>query len=195
MKWTSVFILIVFLSGNSFSQEKAKEQVISDKESSQSLYQLTSVWTDQNAQPKRLKDFSGSPVIITMGYTGCAHACPLIISKIKSIEKELKLKSYQIVFLSFDTIKDRPADLKKYLQKKELDPKFWHLLSATKEDTVREMANVLGINYKDVGDGDFVHSNVITALDKNGNVLARVDNLNADIGELVKKINEVENGR
>lgn len=162
------------------------------KDSQESLYQLTSLWTDQNGQEKKLKDFSGKPVIITMGYTGCAHACPLIISKIKSIEKGIKVKAYHVVFLSFDTVKDRPVDLKKYLKKKELDAAVWTFMSTTKEDTVRELANVLGINYKDVGDGDFVHSSVITALDKNGNIIARIDNLNADIGDLVKKINESE---
>lgn len=195
MKSIFKFTFLILISLNAFSQDKASPPPQQSKSSSESLYQLTSVWTDHNGEQKSLKAFSGQPVIITMGYTGCAHACPLIISKIKSIEKELKIKSYKVVFLSFDTIKDRPADLKKYLQKKELDSKVWNLMSATKEDTVREMANVLGINYKDVGDGDFVHSNVITALDKNGNVLSKVDNLNADISELVKKLNEAESGR
>lgn len=195
MKSIFKFAFLILISLNAFSQDKASPPPQQSKSSSESLYQLTSVWTDHNGEQKSLKAFSGQPVIITMGYTGCAHACPLIISKIKAIEKELKIKSYKVVFLSFDTIKDRPADLKKYLQKKELDSKVWNLMSATKEDTVREMANVLGINYKDVGDGDFVHSNVITALDKNGNVLSKVDNLNADISELVKKLNEAESGR
>lgn len=187
------FLILIVL--NTFSQAQVSTTAPSIKTASESLYQLTSIWTDYNGEKKSLKDFSGQPLIITMGYTGCAHACPLIISKIKSIEKELKIKSYQVVFLSFDTINDRPADLKKYLQKKELDSKVWNLMSASKEDTVREIANVLGINYKDVGDGDFVHSNVITALDKNGNIISKIDNLNADIGDLVKKLNEAEGGR
>lgn len=197
-KWFTKVIFIFLITLNSFAKDKASlpdQSAPPITAGNESLYQLTSTWTDQNGQEKNLKAFSGQPVIITMGYTGCAHACPLIISKIKSIAKELKIKSYQVVFLSFDTIKDRPTDLKKYLEKKELDPKVWNLMSTNKEDTVREMANILGINYKDVGDGDFVHSNVITALDKNGNILAKVDNLNADISELVKKMNEADNGR
>lgn len=195
MKLISKFTFLMLIALNAFSQGQVSPAVPPSQASSESLYQLTSIWTDQNGDKKSLKDFSGQPVIITMGYTGCAHACPLIISKIKSIEKELKIKSYQVVFLSFDTVKDRPADLKKYLLKKELNSKVWNLMSSTKEDAVREMANVLGINYKDVGDGDFVHSNVITALDKNGNVISKIDNLNADIGDLVKKLNEAESGR
>lgn len=195
MKLISKFTFLMLITLNALSQGQVSPAVPSSQASSESLYQLTSIWTDQNGDKKSLKDFSGQPVIVTMGYTGCAHACPLMISKIKSIEKELKIKSYQVVFLSFDTVKDRPAELKKYLLKKELNSKVWNLMSSTKEDAVREMANVLGINYKDVGDGDFVHSNVITALDKNGNVISKIDNLNADIGDLVKKLNEAESGR
>lgn len=168
-----------------------------EPQKSQSLYQLTSKWQDQNGQQRQLNSFAGKPVILTMGYTGCAHACPLIISKIKSVEKELaskKISSYQVVFVSFDTIKDRPADLKKYLAKKDLDSQVWTMMSGSQEDSVRELANVLGINYKDVGDGDFVHSNVITVLDGQGNVISHIDNLNADIKPLVQSLESLSSG-
>lgn len=181
----SFLMIMIVLSLNTswgWSQELKK---------SESLYQLTSQWQDQNGHQRQLKSFSGKPVILTMGYTGCAHACPLIISKIKSIEKEIageKKSAYQVVFVSFDTIKDRPADLKKYLAKKDLDSQVWTMMSSTQEDSVRELANVLGVNYKDVGDGDFVHSNVITVLDSHGNVVSHIDNLNADIKPLVQSL-------
>jgi protein SCO1/2 len=179
---------ILFFSEQGFSEEKKSDD---------SIYQLTSAWQDQTGKDVRLKDFAGKMVIITMGYTGCAHACPLIISKIKSIEAELKLKkitNYRVVFVSFDTVKDRPKDLKKYIDKKELDTNVWTMLSSSKDADVRELANVLGINYKDVGDGDFVHSNVITALDAKGNIIEKLETLNDEINKLTKKIEE-QHGR
>lgn len=179
---------ILFFSVQGFSEEKKSDD---------SIYQLTSTWQDQTGKDVRLKDFAGKMVIITMGYTGCAHACPLMISKIKSIEAELKLKkitNYRVVFVSFDTVKDRPKDLKKYIDKKELDTNVWTMLSSSKDADVRELANVLGINYKDVGDGDFVHSNVITALDIKGNIIEKLETLNDEINKLIKKIEE-QHGR
>lgn len=179
---------ILFFSEQGFSEEKKSDD---------SIYQLTSTWQDQTGKDVRLKDFAGKMVIISMGYTGCAHACPLIISKIKSIEAELKLKkitNYRVVFVSFDTVKDRPKDLKKYIDKKELDTNVWTMLSSSKDADVRELANVLGINYKDVGDGDFVHSNVITALDAKGNIIEKLETLNDEINKLTKKIEE-QHGR
>ena len=64
------------------------------------------------------------------------------------------------------------------------------MLSSSKDADVRELANVLGINYKDVGDGDFVHSNVITALDAKGNIIEKLETLNDEINKLTKKIEE-----
>lgn len=181
-------ISILFFSLQGFSEGNKGDD---------SIYQLKSTWQDQTGKDVHLKDFAGKIVIITMGYTGCAHACPLIISKVKSIEAELKLKkitNYRVVFVSFDTVKDRPKDLKKYIDKKELDVNVWTMLSSNKDADVRELANVLGINYKDVGDGDFVHSNVITALDTKGNIIEKVETLNDEINKLIKKIEE-QNGR
>ncbi|MBN8538597.1 MAG: SCO family protein [Deltaproteobacteria bacterium] len=183
-----VTMVFLFFSLQSLSEEKKSDE---------SIYQLKSSWQDQTAKDVLLKNFAGKIVLITMGYTGCAHACPLIISKIKAIETELKSKkitNYHVIFVSFDTVKDRPKDLKKYIVKKELDANVWTMLSSNKEADIRELANVLGINYKDVGDGDFVHSNVITALDIKGNIIAKVETLNDEINKLIERIEE-QNGR
>lgn len=183
--------MISFVINGVFSIQAKGEEV------NNSLYQIEGEWKNQNGESVSLKDLSGKPVIMTMGYTGCAHACPMIISKVKEIEKELKNKkveSYRVVFLSFDTIKDRPKDLKKYLTKKDLDEKIWTMLSADKDSVVRQLANSLEINYKDVGDGDFAHSNVIAVLDAKGVVLSKIENLNSSVESLVKALGEI-NGK
>ncbi len=179
-----LIFLFLFISSISFGEEKSSQD---------SIYQLNSTWIDHTGKERKLNTFKGKLVLITMGYTSCAHSCPLIISKMKTIESELKLKkisNYQIVFASFDTKKDRPKDLNKYIQKKELDTQIWTMISTSDEANVRELANVLGVNYKDIGDGDFVHSNVITALDIQGNIISRLGSLNEDTSLLIKKMEE-----
>lgn len=183
-----LIFLFLFISSISFGGENGEEKLSQD-----SIYQLNSTWADHTGKERKLNTFKGKLVLITMGYTGCAHSCPLIISKMKTIETELKLKkilNYQIVFASFDTKKDRPKDLNKYIQKKELDPQIWTMISTSDEANVRELANVLGVNYKDIGDGDFVHSNVITALDIQGNIISRLGSLNEDTSLFMKKMEE-----
>lgn len=162
--------------------------------SKESLYQLKTEWKNQNDKVVQLKDYSQKPVIISMVYTSCPHSCPMTISKIQDIENDLKklnVTNYKIVLASFDTKKDNPKNLKKYMKKRKLDESRWEFLSQSKDSHVRELATILGINYKDLGDGDFSHSNVLTVLDKDGKIVSRIESLSADHKDLVEKIKKI----
>ena len=128
-----------------------------------------------------------------MVYTGCAHACPMTISKIKEIEKDFskaKFTDLKIVLASFDVKNDRPAKLKKYQTERKLNSDQWKFLSAETEDDARKLAVTLGISYKDIGDGDFSHSNLITLLDPNGKIVASINSLNASTEPLIDGLKE-----
>lgn len=89
---------------------------------SDSIYNIQSSWENQNGDSIQLKSFKGQNIIMTMVYTGCAHACPMMIEKIKEIEKavvQAQVKDSKFVLASFDTVKDTPAQLKKYMEKKK----------------------------------------------------------------------------
>lgn len=148
-----------------------------------SLYEYKTPWANQNGDKITLDSFKGEFVVLGMAYTGCAHTCPLTITKLQEIEKyfvESKIKNYKMVLASFDVKKDTPKQLKKYMEKRKLDSKYWVFLSPDKDSQVRELSVVLGISYKDLGDGDFSHSNVLTLLDQDGKVIHRTDSLNTD---------------
>lgn len=159
----------------------------------ESLYDLKTNWRDTENNKTDVSIAKGSYTIIAMVYTGCAHACPMTISKIKEIEKDfLKAKhtGLKIVVASFDVKNDRPPKLKKYQMERELNPDQWKFLSAETEDDARKLAVTLGISYKDIGDGDFSHSNLITLLDPNGKILASINGLNASTEPLVDGLQE-----
>ena len=158
-----------------------------------SIYHLSSQWKNQNGENISLVNFRGTPIIVTMVYTGCNYSCPMTISRVQDIEKEILkrgIKNYKLVLASFDSKRDKPELLKKYMKTRKLNEEHWVFLSSPDEKTARELAVVLGINFKDVGDGDFSHSNVIATLDQNGVIQAKIESLNADILELVKNMKE-----
>lgn len=158
-----------------------------------SLYDLKTNWRDTENNKTDVSIAKGSYTIIAMVYTGCAHACPMTISKIKEIEKDFskaKFTDLKIVLASFDVKNDRPAKLKKYQTERKLNPDQWKFLSAETEDDARKLAVTLGISYKDIGDGDFSHSNLITLLDPNGKILASINSLNADTQPLIDGLQE-----
>lgn len=159
----------------------------------ESLYELKTNWRDTENNKVDISVAKGSYTIITMIYTGCAHACPMTISKILEIESDfskVNFKDLKFVLASFDVKNDRPQKLKKYQIERKLNPNQWKFLSAENEDDARKLAVTLGISYKDIGDGDFSHSNLITLLDPTGKVLASINSLNADTEPLIKGLQE-----
>lgn len=158
-----------------------------------SLFNLKSQWKNQNNQITQMKDFSGSTTILAMVYTGCSHTCPMTISKIQEILKKSKINKIKIVLASFDTERDRPKILKEYLSSRHLSENQWTFITADKDSTVRELAIILGVNYKDVGDGEFAHSNILTLLNSDGIIKSRLVGLQSDDTAFVKALNEKEN--
>ncbi len=160
-----------------------------------SVYQINSIWQNQNGQSVQLKSFLGSSVVISMAYTSCSHSCPLTIAKLQNIEKKFldkHKKGVKFVFVSFDAKKDRPAQLKRYMKARKLDEQQWTFLSPANDAQVRELAVVLGVSYKNLGNGDFSHSNVINLLDKTGAIADRLESLSADIDAFVEKIPNID---
>jgi len=119
--------------------------------------------------------FRGNPVLISMFYATCPDACPLLIADLQRIERELppRVKAdLRIVLVSLDPERDTPDALRALAQTRHVDESRWRLLRAP-EDTVREIAAVLGIKYRRLPDGSFNHSSVITLLDPTGAIVAR----------------------
>ena len=52
----------------------------------------------------------------------------------------------------------------------------------------RELAVALGISYRPVGKSDYSHSNVISLLDENGVVVAKIDSLSASTEVFVEAV-------
>jgi hypothetical protein len=74
------------------------------------------------------------------------------------------------VLVTFDPARDTPDVLSAYGARMGLDPTSWGLLSGQPDD-VLELATLLGIKYKRDQSGGFIHSNVITVLNKAGEIV------------------------
>jgi protein SCO1/2 len=155
-----------------------------------SLYQLASQWTNQEGKTVAIDQFRGKPLVLAMAYTSCQATCPILVSDMQQIEKALpaSLKGkVQFALFSFDSKNDTPETLKTYGEKHGLDPSHWTLLMS-KAESVRELAAVLGVRYKENADGDISHSNVITVLNAEGEIVHQQVGLRANSQETVQTI-------
>ena len=164
------FIIAAFLffAVNAFSADA--------ETNSKSIFQLDHKWTSQRNKEHSLRELGGLPAVVTMTFTSCPGACPLMVSDIKSFDRLLTRKEknkIKYITFSIDPLRDTPTALEKFYVKMKLD-KRWTLLTSN-ADQVREMAAVLGFSYKDIGDGDYTHSTSLYLLSADGVLLARKD--------------------
>lgn len=181
----NIILWVLFFSVSIFANES--------KLPADSIYNIKSKWSNQNGEALNLERLKGENVIITMVYTGCAHACPMTISKVQEIENGLiqaGIKDYKLVLASFDSEKDSPEVLKKYMKTRGLSEDHWVFLSAPNDGTARELAVSLGISYKAISGGGFSHSNVISFMNRDGVVKSKIESLTADIVPLIENVKE-----
>jgi protein SCO1/2 len=156
-----------------------------------SLYQLESKWTSDMEREVRLGVLHGKPQLVAMVFTSCEFACPIIVNDLKRIEAALPENvrtKVGVLLVSFDPVRDTPKKLSEFRQRMGLPVERWTLLRGDAED-VRELAALLGVNYRRDARGQYAHSNVISLLNANGEVVFQQFGLNISTAEMVKRIN------
>lgn len=157
-----------------------------------SIYALDVALTNHAGDKAKLDVFRGKPVLISMFYSSCPSACPLLISNVKRIEAALDPTirgELRVLLVSFDPKHDTPEALRGVIERHGVDPSRWMLMTGT-DDEIRDVAAVLGIKYRQA-DGSFNHSSVITLLDRDGVIKLRVDGMGESSASMVARIAEV----
>lgn len=152
-----------------------------------SLYQVTSAWTNDAGAQIKLASFRGEPRVVTMFFAKCEFACPLLVSDMKRIEEALPenaRKHVGFILISFDTERDTTAALANFRRKHSLGEN-WTLLRGSPDD-VLEIAALLGVKYRKDGRGQFAHSNLVTLLNGEGEVVTQQAGLNQPGTELAR---------
>ncbi len=160
------------------------------KPTDRSLYQLESEWTSDVGKKVRLGVFHGRPLVLVLFFTQCEYACPVLVSDLKRLQEALpgELRgAVDFALVSLDTARDTPEVLARYRAEHGLGTDHWSLLTG-KADDVRELAALLGVNYRRDQRGQFSHSNVFTVLDAEGEVIQQTVGLNQDPRDAVRAL-------
>lgn len=174
-------------SGHDMKSHEQKPAV----HSADSLYNVKTVWEDNNNKAVTLSDFKNTPLLVTMTYTSCQYSCPMTLKKLEAIESKIKAakyKNYKIAVVSFDTVRDTPERFRQYMKEKNLDLGRYVFLRSKDKSKVREIAVHLGINYKEESGNEFSHSNIITLLDKKGVIAHQINGIGGDPTDLINKL-------
>lgn len=161
--------------------------------SERSLFQFNAQWKNQNGQTVQLSQFQGKPVVISMFYTHCLYACPMIVSSMQALEKELARNNteMQFVLVTLNPEADTPKVLKQFAFNRKLNLKNWTLLRGSERDT-RTLAMLLNVKYKFYQDEnqqtEIEHSNLMHSLDAQGELLFSVAGNASGIKEAMERL-------
>lgn len=133
------------------------------------LYDLSLDLETQNGTSIHLSSFAGKRLVISMFYTSCDYACPLLINNIKTLVRNLEKDGgdVRVLLVSLDPQTDTPARLKDAATKHKLRAPKWTLARSSASD-VENLAAVLGIKYKKNDTKTINHTSVITVVTPDG---------------------------
>ena len=161
--------------------------------SDRSLFQTESRWTTDTGKQIRLADLKGRPQAVVMFFANCQYACPLLVNDLKRIEAALKPETRARVgftLVTFDTRRDTPEALAAYRSMRQLPAATWTMLHGEPDD-VQELAALLGVKFREEANGQFAHSNIITVLNAEGEIVHQQIGLGQDIQETVRRLEKL----
>jgi protein SCO1/2 len=170
MKLLGRCVMLVLLAATAFAK---------DSDPPDSIYHLEAALTDQATRSIGLDVYRGSPVLVTMFYGSCPATCPLIIDTLRATERGLAAEQrgrVRVLLISIDPERDTPSALKQLAETRRIDTARWTLARADAE-TVRDIAALLGVQYKKLPGGEFSHSTMIALLSPRGEIEARTAEL------------------
>ena len=158
-----------------------------------SIYQLEGTWTTQAGESFELTSLRGQPVVTLMFFGTCQHACPILISDLQRLEALLTEETRaetRFVLVTFDPERDTPEALATLAEGHDVDTSRWTFLHGS-DSQIRSYAAVLGVQYRAQADGQYTHTNLISALDVDGVIQEQVEGLNQPMEALAARVEEL----
>jgi protein SCO1/2 len=139
-----------------------------------SVYRLDVALEDHDGRPFSWSSLQGGPVLASMFYTSCDKVCPMIFETIHATLRALPAAdraATRVLMVSFDPARDSVEVLKKTAQARGCDERW--VLARADDRATRQVAAVLGVQFRRLSDGEYNHSSTIDVLDPAGRIVAR----------------------
>lgn len=150
-----------------------------------------------NNEQVSLASTNGKARIVYFYFANCPDVCPPTTYLLSEVQDQLKKDGKlgtkaELISITFDPERDTPEAIKAFAERTFADFEGWSFLRGEEEETI-ELARAFNIGVKKLEDGSFIHSNVITLVDKNGQVRQWIngndEQLTAD--QIVKELNKL----
>ena len=128
-------------------------------------------FVDQDNRPVSGRAMRGKVWVADFIFTRCGNTCPIMTSKMVALQKEIKDPRVEFVSFSVDPERDKPADLKEYAKKYEVDESRWRFLSPPDQKSIINVAVGMRITGPPTHDNNpLLHADRFLLVDQHGKV-------------------------
>lgn len=153
-------------------------------------------FTDKHGATRRLSEFRGKPVAVSLIFTSCYGICPATTQQLRRVVEEgrsaLGAKSFKVLSIGFDTQRDTPQAMAEYARTQRIDSSEWEFLSADAA-TIDSLTSQLGFVYTSAA-GGFDHVIQTTIVDGKGVVYRQVYGNEFKTPQFVEPLKELAYG-
>jgi len=153
--------------------------------------------TDLDDQKVTLESTNGKARIVYFYFANCPDVCPPTTFLLSQVQEQLKAEDKlgtkaELISITFDPVRDTPEVIRAFAKRNFADLNGWRFLRGDEVNTM-QIARDFGIGVIKNEDGSFSHSNVITIVDKNGQIRKWIDGSKEDLTaeEIVAQLNKV----
>lgn len=140
--------------------------------------------TNQSGQQVSLKDLKGKVLLVDFFFTSCTSICPTLTSNLKKIQEAYVKNDTLLQILSFtvDPVRDSSEKLRQYAIKHNINTDTWWLLTGDKKEIYDIARNdfFVSVTQGDGGPDDFIHTEKLVLIDKNGHIRGYYNGLDND---------------
>lgn len=153
--------------------------------------------TNLDGQKVSLASTNGKARIVYFYFANCPDVCPpttFLLSQVQDqLEAEGKLGSKaELISITFDPERDTPEVIRDFVDRLSADFNGWHFLRGDEQKTL-QLAKDFGVSVLKNEDGSYMHMNIITIVDQNGQIRKWINGSKEDLTaeQIVDELNKV----
>lgn len=114
-----------------------------------------------------LGDFGGKLVLVFFGYTNCPDVCPLTLSRLAKVYRDLgEPQEVKVIMITVDPARDTPEVVQRYAA--SFHPDFLGLSGSA--DLIAAAAKTFFTGYQQLPDGLVSHTDMVALVDRTGHL-------------------------
>lgn len=143
-----------------------------------------------------LRDYRGTPLVISLVYTACSSVCPPttqhLINAVDEAARALGPQSFNVLTVGFDARNDAPGRLAQFASVQGVKFINWRLASAD-QATIEALLRDLGFSYVAIA-GGFDHVTQTTIIDREGKIYRSVYGDNFPLPMFIEPLKDIVYG-